>query len=197
VTISFPDSMQARRAKMLFPRRKVADDARRRLGNSIAVGAGGSQVFLYTGTEVAAREAERIARDMLAQHHLRAEFAIHRWHPLEERWEDPEVAMPRTEAERRAEHQGLLDDETAESVAAGVAEWLVRAELPSRQQADALASKLRSEGRGVIRRWKFLLVGASNEDDAQEPADKIRREAPADSTVRAEHSAVYLPFAGF
>jgi len=66
VTISFPDSAQAQRAKTLFPRREVPDDARRRLGYGIAVSAGGSQVFLYAGTEVAAREAERIARDVLA-----------------------------------------------------------------------------------------------------------------------------------
>jgi hypothetical protein len=197
VTISFPDSAQAQRAKILFPRREVADDARRRLGYSIAVGAGGSQVFLYAGTEVAAREAERIARDMLAQHHFQAEFAIHRWHPLEERWEDPDVAMPRSEAERQAEHQRLLAVETAESVAAGAAYWLVRAELPSRREAAALAAKFRGEGRSVIRRWKFVVIGASNEDDAQELADQVRREAPADATVRAGHSAVYLPFAGF
>lgn len=197
VTISFPDRAQAERVKMLFPRRKVAEDARHRLGYSITVGAGDSQVFLYAGTEVAAREAERIARDELARHHFQAEFAIHRWHPIEEKWEDPDAAMPRTEAERQAEHQRLLDDETGESLAAGVAQWQARAEFPSHHEAVELASKLRREGRTVIRRWKSLLVGASNEDDAQEIADQIRREAPADATVRAEHSAVYLPFAGF
>ena len=77
----------------------MAEDARRRLGYNIAVGAGGSQVFLYAGAEVAAWQAERIARDVLARRHFQAECAIHRWHPLEERWEDPDAAMPRTEAE--------------------------------------------------------------------------------------------------
>jgi hypothetical protein len=197
VTISFPDRLQAQRAKVLFPRRKVADDARRRLGHGVAVGAGGSQVFLYAGTEVAAREAERVARDVLAEHHFQAGFAIHRWHPVEEQWEDPDVAMPRTEAGRQAEYQRLLDDETAESLATGVAQWQVRVEFPSHQQAVALAAKLRSEGQAVIRRWKFLVVGASNEDEARELAGQIRRETPADATVHAGHSPVYLPFIGF
>jgi hypothetical protein len=197
VTISFPDRVQAKRVRMLFPRHTVAEDARRRLGYSIAVGAGGSQVFLYAGTEVAAREAERIARDVLAQLHFQAEFAIHRWHPLEQRWEDPDVPMPRTEAERQAEHQRLLHDETAESLATGVAQWQARAEFPSHHEAVALASKLRSQGRAVVRRWKFLVVGANNEDDAQQIADQIRREAPVDATVRAEHSPVYPPFVYF
>lgn len=197
VTISFPDKVQADRAKMLFPPHKVADEARRRLGYTIAVGAGGTQVFLYAGTQVAAREAERIARDVLAQHHLQAGFALHRWHPAEERWEDPDVAMPRTEAERQVEHQRLLDDETAESLAAGTAQWQARAQFSSLHQAVAMASKLRMEGRAVVRRWKFLVVEADNEDEAQQIADQIRREAPAGTTVRAGHSPVYLPFAGF
>jgi hypothetical protein len=197
VTISFPGSEQARQAKVLFSGHELPEDARRQLGYGIAVGAGDAEIFLYTGTEVAAREAERIARDVLAQHHLDATYAVHHWHPIEERWEDPDVAMPRTEAEREAEHQRLLDDEAAESQAAGVAQWLVQAEMPSRHAAVALTGKLRTEGRTVIRRWKSLTVGASNEDDAQELADQITREAPAGATVRAEHSAVYLPFAGF
>ena len=67
--------------------------------------------------------------------------------------------MPRGEAERQAEHQRLLAVETAESVAAGASYWLVRAELPSRREAAALAGQLRSE------------------DDAQELADEVRREA--------------------
>jgi hypothetical protein len=138
----------------------LADDARRRLGHSIAVGAGGSRIFLYAGTEVAAREAARVARDVLAEHHFQAGFAIHRWHPLEERWEDPGVAMPRTEDERQAEHQRLLEDETAESLATGAAQWEVRADFPSHQEAVAVAP-LRSERLPVIRRWKFLVVGAN------------------------------------
>jgi hypothetical protein len=197
VTISFPDKAQAERAKMLLPLHKVADGARRRLGYTIAVGAGGTQVFSYTGTEAAAREAERIARDVLAQHHLQAGFAIHRWHPAEERWEDPGLAMPRTEAERQAEHQRLLDDETAESLAAGAAQWQARAQFPSLHEAVAMAGKLRMEGRVVIRRWKLLVVEAGNEDEAQGIAEQIRREAPAGTTVRAGHSPLCLPFAGF
>lgn len=197
VTISFPDRPQAERAKALFPRRKVADDARSQLGNSIAVGAGDSQVFLYAGTEAAARQAERAAGEVLAEHDLQASFVIHHWHPIEERWEDPEVALPRSQAEREAEHQRLLDDETAGSVSTSVAQWQVRAELPSHHQAVELASRLGGEGRTVTRRWKFLVVGADNEDEARELAAQIRKEAPADATVRAEHSPVYLPFIGF
>jgi len=173
---------------------EVEEDVRRQLGRTIVVGAGDSQVFLYAGTEIAAREAERVARDVLAHHDVPAEFALHRWHPIEEQWESPDVAMPQTEAERQAEHQRLEDSETAESLAAGIGRWQARVEFPSHREAVALARKLEGEGLPVVRRWKFLLVGADNEDDVRKLAAQIRREAPADAVVRIEEPAVGLPF---
>jgi cobalamin biosynthesis protein CobT len=196
VTISFADRLQAERAKVLFPRHRVDEDARHRLGGSIAVGAGDSEVFLYTGTEAAAREAERTAREVLGRHHITAEFAIHRWHPVEQEWEGRDVALPRTDAERQAEHQRLMAEETAESRAVGAAQWQVRAELASHQEAVALAGKLRGQGRPVIRRWTFLVVSADNEDEAEELAGQISREAPAGTAVRAGHAPVLVPFIG-
>ena len=197
VTISLADPALLERARRSVSGHEVGEDARRQLGRSVAVGAGDSQIFLYAGTEIAARDAERVARDVLAHQGIPAEFALHRWHPIEEEWESPDVAMPRTEAERQAEHQRLEDAESAESLAAGTAQWEARVEFPSHREAVALADKLRSEGRTVVRRWRFLVVGANNEDDARELAEQIRREAPPDATVRAEHSGVRLPFIPF
>jgi hypothetical protein len=197
VTISLADEAHAERARRSFSEQEVEDDVRLRLGRNIAVGAGDSQIFLYAGTENAATEAEQLARDVLAEHGIEAEFALHRWHPIEEQWESPDVAMPRTEAERQAEHQRLEDAETAESVATGTAQWQARAELPSHREAVALAAKLDGTGRTVVRRWKFLVVGANNEDDARELADQIRSEAPPGATVTAEPAGVRLPFIAF
>ena len=197
VTISLTDPAHLERARQSFSAHEVEEGARRKLGRSVAVGAGDSQIFLYAGTEVAARDAERVAREMLARQGIQAEFALQRWHPIEEEWEDPDVAIPRTEAERQAEHQRLETAETAESVATGIAQWEARVEFPSHREAAALADKLRSEGRTVVRRWKFLVVGANNEDDARELAEQIKREAPPDALVQAEHSGVRLPFIPF
>ena len=197
VTVSLADRPDAEQARLLFLPQKVAEETRRRLGSRIAVGGGDSQVFLYAGSESAAREAEGIARDVLAQHHLEAQFALHRWHPLEEEWRDPDVPMPRTDAEREAERQRLRAEETAESQDSGVAQWEARAELRSHHDAVGLAARLRAEGRPVVQRWKFLVVAANNEADAQEIASQIRREAPPGATVRAEHSRVDFPFMGF
>ena len=197
VTISLPDQAQAERAQRSFSEHEVEEDVRRRLGRNVAVGAGDSQIFLYTGTEIAAREAERVARDVLGRRDIQAAFALHRWHPIEEEWEKPDVAMPQTEAERQAEHQRLEDEETATSLASGTAQWEARVGCPSHRQAVALASKLRGEGREVVRRWKFLAVGANNEDEARKLAEQIRREAPPDATVRVERADAFVPFMPF
>ncbi len=186
VTISLAGQAQVGQAQQALSGHEVEEDVRRQLGQTIVVGAGDSQIFLYAGTEVAAAEAERVARDVLAHHDIQAEFAVHRWHPIEEQWESPGVAMPQTEAERQAEHQRLEDAETAESLAAGIGRWQVRAEFPSHRETVAMARKLEGEGLSVVRRWKFLIVGAGNEDDVRILAEQIRREAPSDAVVRVE-----------
>lgn len=194
VTISLVGQAQVEQAQRVLSEHEVEEDIRRQLDRTIAVGAGDSQIFLYAGTEIAATEAERVARDMLAQHGIQAEFALHRWHPIEEQWESPDVAMPQTEAERQAEHQRLVDSETADSVAAGIGRWQARVEFPSHREAVALARKLEGEGRAVVRRWKFVIVAADNEDDIRNLAGQIGREAPRDAVIRIEEPGVGWPF---
>ncbi len=84
-----------------------------------------------------------------------------------------------------------MDAETAESQAAGIAQWDVRVE---HRQAVALARKLESQGRVVVRRWKFLLVAASNEDEARELGGQIRQEAPPGTAVMVEQAGAGWPF---
>ena len=197
VTISLTGQAHVEQARQSISEQEVEQDVRQRLGRNVVVGAGDSQIFLYAGTELAATEAERTARDLLGQLGIEAEFALHRWHPIEEEWQSPDVAMPQTEAERHAEHQRLEDAETADSVAAGSAMWQARVELESHREAVALAHKLQGEGSPVVRRWKFLVAGANNEDDAQALAERIRQEAPPGAVVCAEPAGVRLPFIAF
>ena len=197
VTISLTDQAHVEQAQQSISEQEVERDVRQRLGRNIVVGAGDSQIYLYAGTELAATEAERTARDVLGQRGIEAEFALHRWHPVEEEWQSPDVAMPQTEAERQAEHQRLEDAETADSVAAGTALWQARVELESHRDAVALAHKLQGEGYPVVRRWRFLIVGANNDDDAQLLAERIRQEAPPGSQVYAEPADVRLPYIAF
>jgi len=197
VTISLSGQADVEQARQSFSEKEVEQDVRGRLGHNIVVGAGDSQIYLYAGTELAAREAKRTAREVLGQLGIEAEFALHRWHPIEEEWQSPDVAMPQTEAERQAEHQRLEAAETVESLDFGSAQFQARAELPSHRDAVALADKLQAEGYPVVRRWKFLIVGANDDDDARALAEHIRQEAPAGAEVIAEPAGVRLPFIPF
>lgn len=176
---------------------EVEADIQQRLGRTVAVGAGDDLIFLYAATEQTARDAERMARELLAQRGVEASFALHRWHPIEEEWEDPAAAVPATDEQRQAEQRRLDEEETAESQATGIAQFQVRIELPTHREAVALAERLTVEGLPLIRRWKFLVIGANNEDDANKLAVRIRQEVPADATVRAEHAGALMPFIMF
>lgn len=180
-----PDVPAARLLRALHEH-ETAEDLRRRLGDRVAVSGGDSRVFLYAGTADATAEAQKVLADVLAAHGLGADVKVERWHALEERWEDAAAPMPRTAAEREAEHRRLEAEEAAESMQTGLAEWEIRVELASHRDAVAFADRLRGEGDSVVRRWKFLLVGANDQDDAEALAKKVEREAPAGATVHVE-----------
>jgi hypothetical protein len=194
VTMSVTGQAQAGPAQQPDSPGQVEEDIRRQVGGGVAVGAGDGQIFLYAGTQAAARAADQIARGVLAQHGMAAESALHRWHPIEERWETPDVPMPQTEAERQAERQRLEEAEAAESQATGIGQWQVRVELASHHQAVALARKLEDRGQSVARRWKLLIAGAGNEDQARVLAGQISREAPPDAVISTEHAGAGWPF---
>jgi hypothetical protein len=165
----------------------VEDEARERLGSAVAVSADRDTLFAYADSREAIHQAADLIRPLLAEYGLEADVAVHRWHELEQRWEDEDVPLPRTEAERRAEHERLEADEAAEGRERGRTLWEVRLELPSHDETRELAQRLEDEGLSVIARWTYLLVGADNEDDARELAERLRAEAP-NAKVQVEPS---------
>ena len=195
VTVTLHDTANAERVLESMREHEVEDDARRRLGGRVAVSADGPSIFLYAGSENAAREADRVARDLTAARGLSADFALDQWHPAEEEWESADVALPQTEQERAAEHERLEEDETSESLATGKAQFEVRVELPSHHEAVQLGDRLKAEGRQVIRRWTLLVLGANDSDDANTLAEVIKREAPADTKVEVQELGPLIPFA--
>jgi hypothetical protein len=194
VTVTLHDPAHADRAVESLHEHEVEHDARRRLGHRVAVSVDGSRIFLYAGTENAAREAEQVARELTQQHGLSADFALDQWHPIEEEWEDAAVAMPQTDEQRAAEHQRLEKDETRESAEYGYPQWEVRVEMPSRHAAEELAERLQAEGHPVVRRWTLLVLGAEDSDDADALAQQVKQEAPADAKVETAELGPLLPF---
>lgn len=177
VTVTLHDGGHAQRVVRSLRDHELQDDVRRRLGQGVAVSADSSRIFLYAGTADAAREAERVVREVLGEQQLPADLTLDRWDALKQEWVDPGTPAPDTAEVRQAEHQRLIDEETRQSLMHGQAGWEVRVDMASHREAVALAERLRAEGRPVIRRWKYLILGADNEDQARQLAQAIEREA--------------------
>ncbi|HEY3828857.1 MAG TPA: hypothetical protein VGL57_06645 [Solirubrobacteraceae bacterium] len=149
-------------------------------------------VFLYVDSLQDAERVRVVVQEAMDREGLTGELGVLRWHPLEERWEDAAESLPANESERAAEHARLEQEETEESEHAGIAEWEVRITLPNHHDARAFAERLRAEGIPVNQRWRHLLVGANDEDDAAALAARLRAEAPAGSEVHTEGNG--LPY---
>jgi hypothetical protein len=177
---------------------RVEEEVQTSLGGRVVVGTdGGNELFLYTHAQDAAAAAQQSVRDLLATHGLSADYTVERWHPVAEEWESADVPLPSTPAGVEAEHKELDAEETSESVSSGVALFEVRVQLPSHRDAVALAARLAGEGYSVVRRWRFLVVGANNQDQASEFAAAIRQEAPVGALITTEEVGPGRPYTVF
>jgi hypothetical protein len=170
---------------------EFAREVREQLQDGVLVTRDGPHVFLYTATREKAEAAEKVVREVLAEHDLAASVSpVLRWHPVEERWEDASVPLPQTDDALEAEHERQERQESDETRALGYAEWEVRVDFPSHRDAVAFAKRLEAEGiTPITRRWKYLLIGTSTDDEAKALAERLGAEVPSGATVTAEPSA--------
>jgi hypothetical protein len=167
---------------------KLGDDLQKEFDKRLVVSADPTDVFVYAGDRAQAEAAERQIRSVAAEHGWDIEIELKHWHPTAEEWEDPDKPLPTTDAERLAEHRELLAQEREDSDIRGYSEYEVRIECPSHHDTVKLDKRLHAEGFPTVRRWKYLLVGADDEDSANTLAERLRAEAPEGSTVTAEAS---------
>jgi hypothetical protein len=168
---------------------ELEHDLETAFGRRVIVSHEGETIYLYAGDRGQLDRARRVVQGQLDQKGWDAKFDLRHWHEVAEEWQDPDAPEPTTAAEKEAEHERLMrteDEETAER--GGLAEFEVRVEFPSHREAKEFAEKLKEEGLEPVRRWRYMVVGAADEDQAKALADRIRAEAPADSEVKAEYS---------
>ena len=198
VTVRLREAGQVSKAAGHLSAHQVEDEVHQKLGGRVMVGAdGGDELFLYTHSYDAATVAQQSVTDLLSSHGLSADFSIERWHPIEEEWEPADVALPSTTDQIEKERKRLDVEETSESLASGVALFEVRVQLPAHRDAVALAGRLQAQGYSVARRWRFLVVGANNADQAEEFAATVRQEAPAGAVVSIEEVGPPRPYTVF
>jgi hypothetical protein len=152
----------------------------------VIVSVEGPELFAYAGSREQAEHSAELIRTVSGDNGWQAEFELTRWHPSAEEWEDVEKPLPRSDEEFAAEHALLVAREQAESAARGFAEYEVRVECHTHAETVKLAEILRSQHLPVVRRWRYLLLGAPDEDSAHQLADRVTQESPPGSTVTVE-----------
>jgi hypothetical protein len=173
------------------------DEARKRLGGRVVVTRDGPRVFLYAGQEQEAREAERVARELVTAENLTADIAVTRWHPVEEAWKDASIPLPQTP---EGEQEELRLKEEAKWQAAereGSYDWLVKIALPGRAEAAQLEARLDGEGLPVHRRWRYVTLDVVTEERANELATRLRDELPDETEIWVDASPNDIPNPAF
>jgi hypothetical protein len=167
-----------------FRSHDLDDDARQRLGPRAVVSRDGPRVFLYTGTPQQAREAERIARELIAADDLTAEIEVTHWDAQTEEWLHFEGdALEPDEEERDADEESYP--------------WLLSVELKSRDDAAATEELLRGAAGPVHRRWHYVTVDARTEDEANELANRFRDQLPEGAELWVEANPEGIPNPAF
>lgn len=146
----------------------------------------GTTVFFYAGLREQAEQARQFIVELAQKHAWNATIELSHWHPVAEEWEDPDKPLPADDAAKVAEHEEMIAAERRQVEETGEPEFEVRVDLPSRHEAARFSDQLKAEGLPAIHRWRFLLIGATDEDTAKALAKRLREEAPPGSTVKLE-----------
>ncbi len=144
------------------------------------------RVFLYAGTREQAEAAREEAAKVASENGWSPEINLSHWHPDAETWEDPDKPLPDDDAARAAEHAELVAAERKAVEAGAPPQYEVRVDLPSHRDTVHFDEMLEAEGLPAVRRWKYLVVGATDADSAQQLATRLEGEAPAGSKVTVE-----------
>jgi hypothetical protein len=135
----------------------------------LVVSRDGGELFVYAASPAEAESARSVIQALLGDLDVAAVTGpVEHWLEDEERWDDEPPS-------------GTWEEEELEH---GHAPWEVRVELPSHSQAHALADRLEQKGYPVVRRWRYLIVGASSKEDAEALAGRVHGEVePGGSLV--------------
>jgi hypothetical protein len=170
--------------------RDLDEDARARLGERVYVSRDGPKLFLYAGSEQQAREAEVVAQELVAADNLSADFAVTRWHPVEQEWKDASIPLPQTETEIHQELERKEEAERKEQTEEGSYDWLVKINLPSAADAERIAAALDEAGHPVHRIWRWVTVDVLTEEIGNEVISSLQEALPTDAEIWLEGNLV-------
>jgi len=163
--------------------RELEHDLSNAFQDKVIVSRNGTTIFLYAGDREQSERARALVERFARENEEEIEVDFKRWHPLSLDWEPADEPLPEDAAARAAEHQVRIAKEREETEEQGYPRYEVQIELPSREEADAFADRLRAEGLPTARRWRVVLVGTADEDAAKALSERIRGEVPAGTKV--------------
>jgi hypothetical protein len=135
--------------------------ARELEGHRLAVSRDDDMIFVYAESQPEAEQARQIVEAELEDEAIEADVEVEHWLHDAERWsnEPPQETWEQEELDR------------------GFAPWEVRVERESHDEAEKLADELEREGYDVVRRWRYVIVGAGSEEEARKLAQRLHGEA--------------------
>jgi hypothetical protein len=160
---------------------RARDLAKELEADKLAVSRDDDTLFVYAASREQAGQAQKIIGAELEEAGIEPRTVkLEHWLADEERWDD--------EPKQETWEEEVLEE--------GYSPWEVRVELPSHEDAEKLADELEQEGLPVARRWRYLVVGASSEDEAQALAKRLHGTVEAGGEVVYE-AMPHNPFAIF
>lgn len=186
VEVNFVDEGLAGALHDRLDAEELEHDLSRAFSDRVAVSRDGPTLFLYAGDRDQAEKALALAEKLAQEGHEEVEVNLARWHHEAEEWRPADEPLPGDDESRAAEHATRVAHEREETAESGYPEFEVRIDLPSHREAKELVERLSAEGLRSVHRWKYVLLGAADEDSADELAERARSKAPSGSKVVVE-----------
>lgn len=165
---------------------ELEHDLSRAFSDRVVVTRDGTTIFLYAGDRSQAENAQTLVERLAREQGEEVEVSFTRWHHEAEEWRPADEPLPEGAEAQAVEYAARVAHERAESEKSGYPEFEVRIDLPSHGEARELVERLGVEGLRSVHRWKYVLLGAADEDSANELAERVRAEAPPGSKIAVE-----------
>jgi hypothetical protein len=166
--------------------KELEHNLNRAFHETVVVTRDGTTIFLYAGDREQAEKARALVEQLAREQEEEVEVSFDRWHHEAEEWRPADEPLPEGTEAQAAEHASRIAHERQESEKSGDPEYEVRIDLPSHREAKELVERLGTENLRSVHRWKYVLLGATDEDSAKELAERLRGEVPPGSTVAVE-----------
>jgi cold shock CspA family protein len=178
-------------ARALTDRLEAAElehDLSRAFHDRVFISRKGAEVLCYTDGREQAEGVKKLIESLASEHGWHIDCELTHWHSSTARFEPAGAELTPEDAKDVAAHHAAVERERAESLARGDPEFEVKVEFPSHHDARKLEAQLGSEGIPNAHRWKYLVVGALDEDSGEQLRRRILAESPEGTTATVEAS---------